>query len=192
MKKATVLISIFLLAATVGFAQGRGGRQGQRGQGQGSMQGQRQGQQQSQGGMQTGRGDIDQKRINATKQQRDQINTCSKQADDIRKQARKMAQTSEKKFNANEARQQSNQIRNQTKAMEQEHERLINSLDANQRNAWQEHVQNMNHSHQKVRSQLQRLESELNGPNPDAARVAERAREMEQTMKEWIDTVLVG
>ncbi len=189
-KKVTVLFSIFLLAAATAFAQGRGGRQGQ---GQGSAQGQQsgqgqwqgQGQQQGQGGMQAGRGDMDQKRIHATKQQRDQIRTCSEQADGIRKQVRKMAQTSEKKFNADEARQQRDQIKNQIRAMEQEHERLMNALDAGQQQAWQEQIQNMNRLRQEVRSQFQRMDSELSPPNPDAVRVAERAREMEQTMKDW-------
>jgi len=191
MKKVTVLFSIFFLAAATAFAQGRGGQQGQRGQGQGAAQEQRQGQeqwqgqQQSQGGMQSGRGDMDQKRVRATKQQRDQINVCSKQADNLRKEARKMAQTPEKKFNPTEARQRSNQIRNQINTMEQEHERLMKSLDIGQQNAWQEQAQNMNRLRQEVRSQFQRLDSEVSGPNPDAARVAESARMMEQTTKDW-------
>ncbi len=135
--------------------------------------------------MQSGRGDMDQKRIHATQQQRDQIRTCSKQADEVRKQVRKMAQTSDKKFNADEARGQRDQIRTQLQAMEQEHERLMNGLDPNQQQAFREQIQNMNRLQQTTRSEFQRMNSEMEQANPDATRVKERAREMEQAMKDW-------
>jgi hypothetical protein len=69
--------------------------------------------------------------------------------------------------------------------MEQQHEQLMNGLDAGQRNAWREQIQNTLNLRQETRSRFQRLDSELSGPAPNAARVAEHAREMEQTMKEW-------
>jgi hypothetical protein len=188
MKKTTALFSILLLAAATAVAQGRGGGQGQgqgRGQGSGQGQGQGQGQPQGQGGTQAGHGDMDQKRIHATQQQRDQIRDCSKQADSVRKQVRKMAQTSDNKFNADEARRQRDQIQTQIRAMEQEHERLMNGLDANQQQAFKQQIQNMNRLQQETRSEFQRMNSELEPANPDAARVKERAREMEQTLKDW-------
>jgi basic membrane lipoprotein Med (substrate-binding protein (PBP1-ABC) superfamily) len=190
MKNTTVLFSILLLAAATASAGGGGGGGGQgqgsgQGQGQGSGLGGGQGQQQGQGGTQAGRGDMDQQRVHATKEQRDQIRTCSKQADEIRQQARKMTQTSAKKFNADEARQQRDQIQTQLRAMEQEHERLMNGLDPNQQQALQEQIQNMNRLRQQTRSEFQQMNSELEPANPDAARVKERAREMEQTMKDW-------
>ncbi len=96
-----------------------------------------------------------------------------------------MAQTSDKKFNADEARRQRDQIRTQLQAMEQEHERLMNGLDPNQQQAIREQIQNMNRLQQATRSEFQRMNSEMEQANPDAARVKERAREMEQAMKDW-------
>jgi hypothetical protein len=184
MKKVAVLFSIILLAAATALAGGGGGGQGQ-GQGSGQGKGQGQGQQQGQGDTQAGRGDMDQQRIHATKEQRDQIRTCSKQADEIGKQVRKMAQTSDKKFNADEAQQQRDRIQTQLRVMEQEHERLMNGLDPNQQQTFKEQIQNMNRLRQQTRSEFQQMNSELEPANPNAARIKERAREMEQTMKDW-------
>lgn len=68
--------------------------------------------------------------------------------------------------------------------MEQEHEQLMNGLDANQQQAWQEQIRNMNQLRQQLNLHQQQMDDELKG-NPDAKRVAERAREMERTMNEW-------
>jgi hypothetical protein len=113
------------------------------------------------------------------------MRTCSKQADKVRNQIREMSQTSDKKFNAGEARRQRDQVQEQFRAMEQEHERLMNGLDANQQQALKGQIQNMNRLHEQVRSEFQQMNSELEPVNPDPARVRERAREMEQIMKDW-------
>ncbi len=193
LKKTLILFPIVLLALSLAFPQGRGGRQGQ-GQGPGSGQGpgpgsgqglgtgQEQGQ--SQSGSKAGSGQMEQQRIKATTQQRDQMRTCDKLADNIRKQARKMSQTSTGSFNADQAVRQQNQIRDQVRTMEQEHERLMNGLDPTQQQAWQEQIRNMDQLRQRANSQLQQMEGELKG-NPDAKRVTERARELEQTMNNW-------
>ena len=192
MKKITVLLSMLLLAAATVFAQGRGGGQGKgggqgqsQGQGQGQAQGQGQGQGQGQDSVQAGGGNTEQKHVRVTTQQRNQIHTCDQQANKIRTQARKLAQTPAKKFNANEARGQSQQIQDQIRAMEQEHERLMNGFDGSQQQAWQEQIQNTNRLRQQANSQMQQLNSELSSANPDSVRVAERARELERTMETW-------
>ena len=187
-KRSLILFPIFLLVISTGFSQGRGGRQGQ-GQGQSANQRQGQGQLQGQGqgqrGVQAGSADMEHKRIKATQQQRDQIRSCDKLADGIRKQARKMAKASGNKYNAEEATRQRNQIREQFTAMEQEHERLVNGLDSNQQQAWQEQVRTMNQLRQEVHSQLLQMNNEMGMTQPDAKRIAERAREIERNMNSW-------
>jgi hypothetical protein len=187
-KRSLILFPIFLLVISTGFSQGRGGRQGQ-GQGQSANQRQGQGQLQGQGqgqrGVQAGSADMEHKRIKATQQQRDQIRSCDKLADGIRKQARKMAKASGNKYNAEEATRQRNQIREQFTAMEQEHDRLVNGLDSNQQQAWQEQVRTMNQLRQEVHSQLLQMNNEMGMTQPDAKRIAERAREIERNMNSW-------
>ena len=131
LKRSLIIFPIFLLLLPAAFPQGKGGGGGGRGQGQG--QGQEQGQ--GQGGAQAANAQMEHKRIKATKQQRDQIRSCDKLADDIRKQARKMAKDSGKQINYGQLNQQQVHIRNQIRKMEQEHERLMNGLDANQQQA---------------------------------------------------------
>jgi hypothetical protein len=195
MKRMAAFVSIGVFIVASAFAQGRGGSggaqrggqgSGQRqvqGQGQGIDQGQWQGQQQ--GGSQAGNTQMRQERIKTTKQQREQMHTCSKQADSLRKQIRTMARTSDKKFNGDEARRQRDRIKNQLQAMEQEHERLMNGLDPSQQLAFKEHIQNMNRLRKETHSGLQSMNSELDPANPNASRVKERARGMEQIMEEW-------
>ena len=43
----------------------------------------------------------------------------------------------------------------------------------------------MNRMRERLNLQLQQTDAALSPANPDAKRVAERAREMEQIMKEW-------
>ncbi len=183
LRKYLILFSIFLLSLSVAFSQGRGGRQGQ-GQAQGKSPGPGFGQGQGQGqtGAQAGNTQREQKRIHATKQQRDQIRTCDRAADSIRKQARSMAKNTGKKYSAAEANQQRNQIRDQIRTMDQEHERLMNGLDATQQQAWQGQIREMNQLRQQLNLRQQQMDTELGSPNPDANRVAEHAREIEQTM----------
>ncbi len=182
-KKSTIAFAVFLLLLSTAFAQGRGGRHGQQQtQGQGQKQGQGPGWRQGQGSAQSGSTQMEQKRIRATTHQRDQIRSCSKLADGIRKQARKMAQTREGKFNADQALQQRNQIRDQIRSMDQEHERLMNGFDATQKQAWQEQIKNTAQLRQQLNAQMQQMDTEFNSANPDTKRVAERAREIEQTM----------
>jgi hypothetical protein len=191
LKKFWIVFPIFLLLLPAAFPQGKGGgggggrSQGQdQRQGQGQSQGQVMGQGQGQAGTQAGGGQMEQKRIKATKQQQDQIGSCDKLADDIRKQARKMAKDSANNLNSGQINQQQVHIRNQIRTMEQEHERLINGLDGTQQQAWQEQIRNMNQLRQQLNLQQQQMDNELKA-NPDAKRVAERAREMERTMNEW-------
>jgi hypothetical protein len=193
MKRMLAFVSIGVFIVASAFAQGRGGSGGGQRGGQGSGQGQVQGQGidqgqwqgQQQGRSQAGNTQMQQERIKATKQQREQMNTCSKQADSLRKQVRTMARTSDKKFNGDEARRQRDQIQNQLQAMEQEHERLMNGLDSSQQQAFKEQIQNMNRLRRETHSELQRMNSELEPANPNASGVKERAREMEQIMEEW-------
>ncbi len=180
-KKPTIAFTVFLLLLSTAFSEGRGGRQGQQ-QTQGQGQGQGPGWRQGQGGAQSGSTQMEQKRIRATTQQRDQIRSCSKLADGIRQQARKMAQTREGKFNADQAVKQRNQIRDQIRTMDQEHERLMNGFDAAQKQAWQEQIKNTAQLRQQLNSQMQQMDTEINSTNPDSKRVGERAREIERTM----------
>lgn len=196
LKKSLIQFSLLVLLLPVALPQGRGGGQGQgsgmgqgQGQGQGSGMGQGQGSGQGQGqgqaGTQAGNTERDQKRIHATTQQRNQIQTCDKTADGLRKQARTMSQAGGKKFNAGEANQQQSQIREGLRTMEQEHERLMKGLDPSQQQAWQERIRNMNQSRQQINAQMQQMDAELASPNPDAKRVTERAQEMERIMNNW-------
>ncbi len=182
LKRSLIVFPFFLLLLSIAFPQGRGG--GGQGQGQSKGQGQASGQRQGQGGGQATNAPMEHKRIKATRQQRDQIRSCDRLADDIRKQARKMAKDSGKNLSSGQTNQQQVHIRNQIRKMEQEHERLNNGLDASQQQTWQEQIRNMNQLRQQLNLHQQQLDDELKG-NPDAKRVAERAREMEQTMNDW-------
>ena len=181
-KKVLILFPILLLVFSTAFPQGRGGRQGR-------QQGQRQSQGSDQGNVwgtgQAGGGQMQQKRIHTTQHQREQISFCSKSADGIRKQARKMAQMSGDKFNLNEASKNRVQIQEQFRAMEQQHEKLMNGLDSTQNQAWQEQIKNMNQFRQQANLQLQQMNTELNSANPNPKRITERAKEMEQIMNNW-------
>jgi hypothetical protein len=168
-KKLMILLSLSLLLLPASFAQGRRGRQAQG---------------QSQGTMPSGSGQMERKRIHATSQQRDQIRSCDRLADGIRKQARKMAQSSGNNFNPDEAIRQQSQIRDQIRSMEQEHERLVNSLDATQQQAWQERIRNMSQSRDRLNLQQQQMETALKG-SPSTKSISEHAREMERTVNNW-------
>jgi len=192
LKKTLIFLPILLLVLATAFPQGRGGsRGGSQGQGQGQGQRGNQGVGQGSGqGRYDNRGQggsvtMEQKRVHATQQQRKQIQSCNKIADGIRKQAREMAQAKEGNFKAAKAIQQQSQIRNQLKNMEQEHAQLMNGLDPAQNQAWQEEIRNMNQFRQRLNEQMKHVDDELGSPNPDAKRVAERAREMEQIMNNW-------
>lgn len=113
LKKSLIVFPVFLLLQSTAFPQGKGGGggkgQGQgQGQGQGMGQGQGvgQGQGQGQGGGQATNAQMEHKRIKATKQQRDQIRSCDRLADNIRKQTRKMAKDSGKNLNPGQLNQQ--------------------------------------------------------------------------------------
>jgi hypothetical protein len=183
LKKMLILFPIFLLVFSTAFSQGRGGRQGSH-QGQGRGQGLNQGGAWG-NGQAGGVGEMDQKRIHTTQQQRNQINSCNKLADDIKKQARKMAQVSGDKFNLDEANKQRSQIQAQFRTMEQEHEQLMNGLDTTQNQAWQEQINNMNQFRQKLNLQLHQMDAELGAANPDSRQIAEGAKEMERIMNNW-------
>lgn len=180
LKKTLIIFPIFLLVFSAAFPQGRGGRQG-------GQQGQRQSQGQGGvgGGGQTGVGQMEQKRIHTTQQQRDQIHSCNKLADGIQKQARKMAQAAGNQFSVDEIGQQQNQIQNQIRTMEQEHEQLVNGLNSTQNQAWREQINNMNQYRQQLNLQLKQMDTELKSANPDSKQIQERAKEMEKVMNNW-------
>jgi hypothetical protein len=187
-KKSLIVFPIFLLLVSTAFPLGRGGGQGagsgQGGRGYGGGQGQGPGMGQGQSRGQNANAQMERKRIRVTQQQQEQLRSCDKLADGIRKQVRKMAKDSDKNFEPGKINQQQTQVRNQIRQMEQEHERLMNGLDTTQQEAWQEQIQNMKRLREQLNQHEQKMDAELKG-NPDAKRVAERAREMEQTMNEW-------
>jgi len=191
-KKLLVASALLILSVVIAFSQGRGGGGGQ-GQGQGGGQNQRGmqgGQQAGQGGMQTGagQGQMDRDRVRLNTQQRDQARTCDRLADGVRKQARTMAKNSgSSKLSQAELGRQRDQLRERVRAIEREHERLMTGIDPAQRQQFQEQIRNMNQYRQQVNNQLQQIDGRLDSPNPDHARIAEHAREMEQVMKRWRD-----
>jgi len=181
-KKSLIAFPVFLLVFSVAFPQGRGGEQGRQ---QGQMQGRSSGQGQYGGSDQGRAGTMEQKRIHTTQQQRDQIRSCDKMADGIRKQAKEMAQASKKGFTSDEASRQRNQIQEQVRSMEKEHNQLMNSLDGVQNQAWQEQIKNMNEFRQQLNLQLQKMDAQLNSASPDSRRIAESANQMERIMNNW-------
>lgn len=189
MKKYMIFLSIFLLTAVSAFPLGRGGGgggAGVRGGNGGNMDRggsiqQRGGQM---GGSQNENGEISRRQDRINSQQRKQLGECSKTADGIRKQARKMAQTSEKKFKAGEARQQSSRIQEQIRSMDMKHEKLMNGLDEGQKQTFREEIQNMTQLRQQIKTQMQEMNSDLSPNNPDAQKIREQARDMERTMSE--------
>jgi chromosome segregation ATPase len=182
------LVTAMAFCATFLPAQSRSGG-GQRGGSQGQSpsmgQGQRQGgQMRSPAGQVTRQQDRD--RIQATDQQRDRLRTCDQTADQVRTQARQMARDARgSQFNADQARQQRDQIREHLQTMQQEHEQLMTGLSAQQREAMQNRIQNMDQIRESVNGQFQQVDAALNQDNPDAKLVRQRARDMEQSMKEW-------
>lgn len=174
MKKSLMILAFLFICAMLAYPQGRG-----------KAQGQPPGKGQRRDGAQTGQGEMDRDRMRATSQQQDRIRACDKLADGVRNQARKMGRISEGKFNADQARKQRDRLQEQVRTMEREHERLVQGLDATQNQAWQERIRNMNRLREQFNNHLQQMNQELNTANPDAKRIAERAREMDRTMTEW-------
>jgi hypothetical protein len=95
-----ILFSVMLLSLSFAFPQGRGGRQGGQGsgRGQGGGFGRRQGSEQGQinRNPQAGAAQAEHRRIKTTERQKEQIRSCSKLAEAVRKQAGKMAKNSGK------------------------------------------------------------------------------------------------
>lgn len=192
-KKILCMSPILLLLLSTAFPQGRGGgKGGGRAQDQEQIQGQGRGQGQGQvmdSGSRQAKGQPadaqkERTRIKTTQQQRDQIRSCDKLADDVRKQAQAMAKNSEKKMNHGQLVKQQVHMRNQLRKMEQEQERLVKGLDVNQQQAWREQIRDMNRLQQRMQAHQQQMDEDLRG-TPEATRVAERAREMERTMHAW-------
>jgi len=166
-----------LLAVSVAWGQGKG---------KGSQAAKGQGQQQQQAGSQQGQGDMDKDRVRATAQQRDQLQSCDRSAEAIRTRARKMAKSAGGSgFNPDQARKEREQVREQLSAMNGEHERLMQGLNGGQKQALQAHITNMERARERVNTQLEAMDQELNRPQPEGKKVAERAREMERAMNEW-------
>jgi hypothetical protein len=182
-RKAFVLIATLLSATVIAFPQGRGGGQGGGNQ-QRSMQG---GAQSGHGGMQTGtgQGQMDRDRIRLNNQQRDQIRTCDRLADGVRKQARTMAKSSGNKADKGQLLQERDQLRDQVRAMEQEHVRLMNNMDPTQQRQWQERLNAMNQYRDQVHNQLQQIDDTFQSADPDFKGAAKRAREMERIVSRW-------
>ncbi len=189
--KSFLVFSILVLSIAFAFPQGRGARQGAqgaagRGQGGGFGQGQGSEQGQIQSNPRAAEAQAEHKRVQSTKEQREQIRICDKSADAVRKQARDMAGNSGKNFNAKEAARQHSMLQNQIQNMEQEHERLMNGLNAIQQQAWKEQIRNMNQLREQLHEHLREMQAEQKA-NPDGTRNAERAREIEKIMNSWKD-----
>lgn len=156
-------------------------------QGQGpTTTGQPRGGQQGQVGAQTGTRDQQRQRIHATDQQQDQYRTSTQAADRVRTQARDMAKAAKSGGANNEQfRQQHAQLRNDIQTMQQEHDRFAQGLSEEQRVAVQDRIRRMDQARDRIHTQSQQMDQEMSQANPDAQRIATRAREMEKAMKEW-------
>lgn len=146
------------------------------------------GQGQGQRGAEMGKGTLerDQKRIRATIQQRDQLRSCDRSADQVRKRARTLARTAQNAgAQAGAIGEQTTQLRQQFRSMLEEHNRLLESLDTEQRTRLQEQIRNMQAIRERVEIQLSAIETGSARSDPDRKRIAERARELEQHLKEW-------
>jgi len=102
----------------------------------------------------------------------------------VGKQARKMAQNSGDKYDAREAAKQRKALGEQVRKMDQQHERLMTGLDDAQKEAWRNQIRNMEETRQQLRTHIAEMQAEQRA-DPDGARNAERAREIEQIMNRW-------
>jgi hypothetical protein len=173
-RKIFILISFLLLLMLPAFGQGRGGSQGRQ-----------QGRGQSQGNAQAGVGQRDRNQVHLTTQQRDQLRTCDRLADGIRKQARTMGKSAGSNSSVGHLSGQRDQIREKVRAMAQEHDRLMSGIDTTQQQRWQEQMRNMTQLRQQLQNHLQQLDTEVDSAQPDPKRITNRTREIERTMSQW-------
>ena len=124
------------------------------------------------------------KRVKSTSRQRKQIRDCDQAAENVGKQARKMAQNSGNRYNAQEAAKQQKALGEQVRKMDQEHERLMTGLDDSQKAAWRDQIRNMTETRQQLRTHIAEMQAEQRA-DPDGTRNAERAREIERIMNRW-------
>jgi soluble cytochrome b562 len=96
-----------------------------------------------------------------------------------------MANKSEKKFRAGEARQNFNRMEEKIRTMQEQHTRLMQGMGPEQQEALKGQIQSMNQLQTRLENRVRLMNEELGEANPDAARVATGAREIEQTMNEY-------
>jgi chromosome segregation ATPase len=186
-KRILAFMLVCGLAATLGWAQGRGGGggagAGQRGGGgrAGQMGAQGKGAMQT---TQTRQQTRQQTRLQT--QQRTQLQTCNHAAKQLRTQVRSMARTWERSgVNADNARQQMTQLQDQAKSMEQEHARLVESLSDVQKTAAQDRLHDMDQLRDRLQTHLRDMDGELNQSSPSGSKLSQSATAVEQTMKQW-------
>lgn len=173
-RKSLNLILMALISISFAFPQGRGGRQGDQ-----------QRMEQTRGGGQAGSGPKEQERNRLNTRQRDEIRACDRLADGIRKQARAMGKSAGNSSSADQLSGQRDQLRSRIREMEQEHERMMNGVNQSQQQGWQELVRNTNQIRERLHAQLKKLDTEVDGANPDPKRIREQTREIEKTMMQW-------
>jgi hypothetical protein len=173
-RKAWNLISFLLLLTLPVFAQGRGGSQGRQ-----------QSHGQNQGSVQAGVGQRDRNQVHLSTQQQDQLRTCDRLADGIRKQARAMSKAAGGNSSVGPLSGQRDQIRNKVREMDQEHNRLMSGIEPDQQRRWQAQIKNMTQLRQQLQTQLQRLDDDVDSAPPDPKRITARTREIERTMSQW-------
>lgn len=194
-KKTLIIGSILTLALATAYAQGRGGGGMNRGSGRGGV-GSGRGQGQMQGpGENRGMGEAkrspraaeaqaEHKRVKSTSRQRKQIRDCDQAAENVGKQARKMAQNTGNRYNAQEAARQHKALGEQVRKMDQQHERLIGGLNDGQKEAWRDQIRNMTEMRRQLHNHIAAMQAEQR-VDPDGAWNAERAREIERIMNRW-------
>ncbi|MGE0101000.1 MAG: hypothetical protein AB7H86_01030 [Blastocatellales bacterium] len=162
-----LIISGFLVAGSLGVVA----------QGGGQSKGKRPAQQQQKGGMEKGR--------TVTKQQRDQLQTCTTAADRLRDQTREMAKLAGGGFRMEDGLKLRDQLRDQLRTMDREHERLMQGLSQEQKMIWRERIRTMDQERTRVQDRFREMNQEFGKPNPDPAMIRKQAQEMERAVNEW-------
>lgn len=179
-----LLLAAALCGGTALAAQGRGQKPAHP-QGQGratvSQSGQKQG-----GGAQRGTTARRQQRIQVTQQQRKQLADCTQAGQMVRRQAGTMSRNGKGgPFDAAQARQQRDQLRSHTAEMLRQHERFMQSLGDAQRSQLQDRIRKMDQTRERLENCLQRIDREVDNPNPDPKRIRKEARLMKKETRKF-------
>jgi chromosome segregation ATPase len=84
-----------------------------------------------------------------------------------------------------EFREQHQRLREEIRTMQQEHDRFMQALSEEQRAAMQDRIRKMDQARERLHTQLQGMDQELNQANPDPKRLETQTREMERATREW-------